>query len=64
MFVPGHGVRNFNFSRVLESEQEHCYHSFARPSVVALLNGFNASVFCYGQVPSFYEYYVLVNWSI
>jgi len=49
MFVPGHGVRPFNFGRVLESDQERCYQSFARPSVVALLNGFNASLFCYGQ---------------
>jgi hypothetical protein len=50
MFVPGHGVRDFNFSRVLESEQERCYLNFARPSVISLLNGFNASLFCYGQV--------------
>ena len=53
-FVPGVGVRPFNFAHVFDKEasQEALYAAFAQNAVLCALNGFNASVLAYGQTGS------------
>ena len=53
-FVPGVGVRPFNFSNVFDKDasQETVYTNFAQNAVLCALNGFNACVLAYGQTGS------------
>ncbi len=46
MYVPGSGIRPFNFSRTFEQEtsQMQVYKQFAQEAVVSAMNGFNACV--------------------
>lgn len=54
MLVPGVGLRHFHFPGVFDggASQELVYHNCARTSVVAALNGFNATLLCYGPAGS------------
>jgi len=53
-FVPGVGVRPFNFANVFDKDvvQENLYKTFAQNAVLCALNGFNACVLAYGQTGS------------
>jgi hypothetical protein len=53
-FVPGVGVRPFNFAHIFDKEasQEDLYSAFAQNAVLCALNGFNACVLAYGQTGS------------
>ena len=53
-FVPGVGVRPFNFAHVFnkDASQEALYRTFAEGAVLCALNGFNACVLAYGQTGS------------
>lgn len=54
MYVPGQGARNFAYGRVLgeAQPQETVYAELGHDMVCAMLNGFNACLFCYGQTGS------------
>jgi hypothetical protein len=54
MYVPGTGVRSFNFSNVFSPNisQQQLYQKTAKESVEFALNGCNACVLCYGQTGS------------
>lgn len=51
MYVPGAGVKQFNFSSIYgpEDQQENIYNSYGSQPVLDVLNGINASILCYGQ---------------
>lgn len=51
MYVPGLGIRPFNFGKIFsdKSTQDDVYELFCRDSVIACLNGINSCFLCYGQ---------------
>eukprot|EP00930_Biecheleria_cincta_P047822 TRINITY_DN33220_c0_g1_i1.p1 TRINITY_DN33220_c0_g1~~TRINITY_DN33220_c0_g1_i1.p1 ORF type:complete len:807 (+),score=190.32 TRINITY_DN33220_c0_g1_i1:227-2647(+) len=44
-----HKTFTFDYSFDIDSTQESVYHAAAQPLVVSALNGFNATIFAYGQ---------------
>merc|ERR1719262_4809 len=54
MYVPGQGARPFQYARVMgdTQPQETVYAELGHDMICAMLNGFNACLFCYGQTGS------------
>ena len=50
--VPGAGIKSFQFMNVFDenASQSNVYNQSIQEMVVAMLNGFNSCVLCYGQV--------------
>ena len=51
MHVHGVGVRNFQFSHVFDAQstQVNVFNSAISPTIGHIMNGYNASILCYGQ---------------
>ena len=54
MYVPGQGARPFQYARVIDDAQPQAavYAELGHDMICAMLNGFNACLFCYGQTGS------------